>query len=206
MSDVFAASGLTCVRGERIVFQRLSFQVGAGGALLLRGPNGAGKSSLLRLAAGFLPPAEGTLSWNGQPIGADIDAHRARLAYVGHLDAVKPALSVAENLAFWLALGGDRRGDAVADALAPLGLGHLVSLPAAYLSAGQRRRLNLSRLLATKAALWLLDEPMSSLDDASATALAKVIEDHRARGGMAVIATHQDLPLADAATLAIGSP
>jgi heme exporter protein A len=203
MPDTFAATGLACIRGERVVFEHLDFALGAGGALLLRGPNGAGKSSLLRLCAAFLQPAAGALTWNGHPIGADLDAHRARLAWVGHLDAVKPVFSVAENVAFWQRLGG-RAEDPIA-ALATLGLDHLATLPAAYLSAGQRRRLNLARLASTAGALWLLDEPTSSLDDASTRALLSLVERHRAAGGMAIIATHHDLPLAGATTLRIGS-
>jgi heme exporter protein A len=200
MPDTFAASGLACIRGERIVFEHLDFALESGGALLLRGANGAGKSSLLRLCAAFLQPSAGALTWNGQPIGGDLDAHRARLTWVGHLDAVKPAFTVAENVGFWLGLAG--RGDAD-DALAAVGLDHLATLPAAYLSAGQRRRLNLARL-AGGGTLWLLDEPTSSLDDVSANALAAMIEAHRRAGGMAIIATHQDLPLAGARTLRIG--
>ena len=202
MPDTFAATGLACIRGERIVFEHLDFEVAAGGALLLRGPNGAGKSTLLRLCAAFLQPSDGELRWNGRAIGADLDAHRARLAWVGHLDAVKPAFTVAENVSFWLSLSA--RGDASA-ALAALGLDHLASLPAAYLSAGQRRRLNLARLAGSIGKLWLLDEPTSSLDDTSTSALVTLIERHRAIGGIAIIATHQDLALAGATTLRIGT-
>lgn len=199
---VFSASNLTCIRGERIVFEGLSFAVEAGGALLLRGPNGTGKSSLLRMCAGFLQPAEGELRWNAAPIADDLGAHHARLAWVGHLDAVKPAFSVAENIGFWLRLSG--AGPHPETALAALGLAHLASLPAAYLSAGQRRRLNLARLAGTTAPLWLLDEPTPSLDDASARALLQVIDAHCNAGGMAIIATHHDLDLTRVSTLQVG--
>lgn len=206
MPDTFAATGLACIRGERIVFEHLDFEVAAGGALLLRGPNGAGKSTLLRLCAAFLQPANGELRWNGQPIGADLDAHRARLAWVGHLDAVKPAFTVVENVAFWAKLAPPRSlPTAPAEHLSAMGLAHLADLPAAYLSAGQRRRLNLSRLSVSPSTLWLLDEPTSSLDDASTSALMTMIEIHRDAGGMAIIATHQDLPLENARTLRIGA-
>ncbi len=201
---VFSATNLTCIRGERIVFQDLSFEVSAGSALLLRGPNGTGKSSLLRLCAGFLQPSEGELRWNAAPIADDLGAHHARSAWVGHLDAVKPAFSVAENIGFWLRLNG--AGPHPETALAALGLGHLASLPAAYLSAGQRRRLNLARLAGTTAPLWLLDEPTSSLDDASARALLHIIDAHCNAGGMAIIATHHDLDLTRVSTLQIGRP
>ncbi|MBM3506637.1 MAG: heme ABC exporter ATP-binding protein CcmA [Alphaproteobacteria bacterium] len=206
MPDTFAASGLACIRGERIVFEDLDFSLTSGSALLLRGPNGSGKSSLLRLCAAFLAPAAGALTWNGTPITADRDAHRARIAWAGHLDAVKPAFTVAANLAFWLGLAPGGAALAVDTALGPLGLGHLADLPAAYLSAGQKRRLNLSRLSGSRAPLWLLDEPTSSLDDASARALLAVINRHCDGGGMAIIATHQDLALDRVATLTMAAP
>ncbi len=207
MPDTFAATGLACIRGERIVFEHLDFEVAAGGALLLRGPNGAGKSTLLRLCAAFLQPAAGELTWNGRPIQADLDDHRNRLAWVGHLDAVKPAFTVEDNIAFWAALAPPRPMTLTpSEYLQPMGLAHLADLPAAYLSAGQRRRLNLSRLAVAAGSLWLLDEPTSSLDDASTNALMTMIEIHRDAGGMAVIATHQDLPLENARTLRIGAP
>lgn len=199
--DTFAATDLACVRGERLVFTGVGFTVVAGGVLLLRGPNGTGKSSLLRVCAGFVAASAGQLTWNRRPVTEEWDAQRARTTYVGHLDAVKPAFTVAENLAFWAGLGGR---DADVSALAPLALDHLHDLPAAYLSAGQKRRLNLSRLLVSNAALWLLDEPTSSLDDRSTEALLQVIAAHQAKGGMAVIATHHDLPLPNLSVLRLG--
>ncbi len=197
----FAATELACVRGERLVFTGVGFAVASGGALLLRGPNGTGKSSLLRVCAGFVPASAGALTWNGRSVTKEWDAQRARITYVGHPDAVKPAFTVAENLGFWASLGG-RTADA--DSLAPLALDHLHDLPAAYLSAGQKRRLNLSRLSVSTAALWLLDEPTSSLDDVSTAALLAVIAAHQTRGGMAIIATHHDLPLQNISVLRLG--
>lgn len=199
--DTFAATELACVRGERLVFTGVGFAIASGGALLVRGPNGTGKSSLLRVCAGFVPASAGQLTWNGRPVTKEWDAQRARTTYVGHLDAVKPAFTVAENLGFWASLGG-RTADA--GALAPLALDHLHDLPAAYLSAGQKRRLNLSRLSVSTAALWLLDEPTSSLDDVSTAALLAVLAAHQARGGMAIIATHHDLPLPNVSVLRLG--
>jgi len=198
----FAGAALTCRRGERLVFAGLDFALGPGEALLLTGPNGSGKSSLLRLMAGLLPPAAGTLTWDGAPIAADPEAHRARLRFVGHLDAVKPVLSAAENLAFWAGLGG-AAPDAVNQALDRLGLDRLADLPARLLSAGQKRRLALARLLLAPAALWLLDEPTVGLDEAALARFAEALAAHRAAGGRVVAATHTPLALPGAAALAL---
>ena len=187
--DRFSGSGLLCIRGERVVFAGLDFEVAAGGALILVGPNGSGKSSLLRLMAGLLRPAAGGMAWNGAAVSADRDAHNARLHYVGHQDAVKPVLSVAENLGFWASLRG---GDAATAqrALETFGIGRLASVPGRFLSAGQKRRVNLARLLAAPAPLWLLDEPTTALDKGAIAALETAIDAHRRGGGMVVLATH----------------
>ncbi len=191
--------GLAAIRGERLIFRDLSFTLAAGGALLLTGPNGSGKSTLLRLVAGLLRPAAGRLAWAAEDTLADLPTHAARLAYVGHLDAVKPALTVEENLA----LGRSATPAARAAALASLGLGPLAALPARLLSAGQKRRLALARLALSRAPLWLLDEPTLGLDAASVGRLGALLAAHRGRGGMVIAATHLALPLADAATLAL---
>lgn len=196
----FVASDLACVRGGRAVFAGVSFQVPPGGVLILRGPNGAGKTSLLRLAAGFLAPASGSFAWSDGPI--EPDAHRARVTWAGHLDAVKPAFTVAENLSFWIAVGGATTGTGAA--LASVGMGALADLPAAYLSAGQRHRLNLARLAASDAPLWLLDEPTAALDDSSVASLLGLIAAHQQRGGLAVIASHVELALDNIASLDLG--
>ena len=158
----FEAHDVACIRGERPVFSGVSFRLEPGDALTLVGPNGAGKSSLLRILAGLLRAAGGTLSWDGAPLDDDWAAHRERLHYVGHLDAVKPTLTVAENLDGWARFKGAAR--AAPDALATLGIEDLADVPGRYLSAGQRRRLALARVLATPAPLWLLDEPTVTLD------------------------------------------
>lgn len=200
----FAGSGLCCRRGGRMVFTDLSFALAPGAALVLTGPNGSGKSSLLRVMAGLLRPEAGTLTWQGVPLSADREAHRARLAYLGHLDAVKPALGVAENLRFWIDVAG---GDPAAGepALARFGLRDLAALPARYLSAGQRRRLALARVAALPRALWLLDEPATGLDARSVAALESAIAAHRAGGGIAVISTHAVLDLPGAQVLELAS-
>ena len=191
------AAGLAVFRGERLVFRDLDFSVAAAGALLLTGPNGSGKSTLLRLLAGLLRPAAGQLSWNGEDALADLPAHARRVVYVGHQDAVKPGLTAAENLGFAARLAGGR----VADALAAVGLAELADLPVRMLSAGQRRRLALSRLALSPAPLWLLDEPTLGLDTASVARFGGLLAAHRGRGGIAIAATHLPLPLPGAKEL-----
>ena len=180
------------MRGERRIFARLSFGLARGGALVLAGPNGSGKSSLLRMMAGLLPPAGGALLWEGEGIDGDPDAHRRRVRYVGHADAVKPALTVFENLETWARLWGGRTGagERTTDALDALGIERLAEIPGRFLSAGQRRRLALARLLAAPAALWLLDEPRTALDNDATARLDGIIAAHRAQGGMVVMALH----------------
>lgn len=202
----FAGRDLVCVRGERLVFEGLGFAVAAGEALLLMGPNGSGKSSLMRLMAGLLAPAAGRIDWDGGDIGDDPEAHRARLAYVGPLDAVKPTLTVAENLRFWRDLRdlAARESEGAIDAaLGRFGLIGLAALPARYLSTGQRRRLALARLLTAPAALWLLDEPTLGLDRDAVEALTAVVAAHCDGGGRAVIATHAELALPRARLLTL---
>jgi heme exporter protein A len=201
-----SAAGLTCDRGERRVFAHVEFAVAAGGVLAVVGPNGTGKSSLLRLLAGLLPAAGGQIAWNGRPVAGDAEAHRARLHYVGHLDALKPSLTAAEMLAFHAALRGQRLGAAaIAAALDAFGLARLASLPARFLSQGQRRRAALARLVATPAPLWLLDEPTLGLDADSVARLSATLTRHRSAGGLAVIATHGGLDLGAHTTLDLGA-
>ena len=192
------ARAIAAFRGERLVLRDLSFAVASGAALLLVGPNGSGKSTLLRLLAGLKRPDAGAILWQGHDALADLAAHAGRVAYLGHLDAIKPGLTVTENLRF----AAGRRP--VAPALTALGLGALADLPARMLSAGQRRRLALARLALSPAALWLLDEPTLGLDVASLDRLGTLLAAHRAQGGMVVAATHLDLPLPGADTLRLG--
>jgi len=201
--SLFEGRELTCIRGERRVFAGLDFSLPAGGALLLTGPNGSGKSSLLRLMAGLLKPARGELLWNGAPVGSEPEDHRARLHYLGHQDAVKPVLNAVENLQFWSGLRG-AAPDGIADALARFDLANLATVAGRLLSAGQKRRLALARLLAAPAELWLLDEPGVGLDTASLDRLGGEIARHRAGGGRVVASTHGDLPIGQAHSLALG--
>jgi len=197
----FQGTGLACIRGERLVFRAVDFVLDQGDALVLGGPNGSGKSSLLRLMAGLLPPAEGRLDWDGTPVADDPEAHRARLAFLGPLDAIKPGLTVAEDLRFWARLRG--RGSIEAP-LAAHGLEAFADTPCRYLSTGQRRRLALARLGAAAAALWLMDEPTLGLDAQALGGLLGAIGGHRAAGGRVVVATHVALDLPGARMLALG--
>jgi heme exporter protein A len=191
--------GVRCVRGGREVFSNLDFEAASGKALAVTGPNGAGKTSLLRLIAGLLAPSDGSIALEG---GDAELALAEQTHYLGHRDALKPALSVLENLGFWLDfLGG--AAERPQKALELVGLDHTAHLPAAYLSAGQRRRLSLARLLAVHRPIWLLDEPAAALDAAGQAMIAGLMRDHLARDGLIVAATHGPLGVA-ATELRIG--
>lgn len=196
----FAGRGLACIRGERLVFQGLDFSLVPGGALVLRGPNGAGKTSLLRLMAGLARPAAGEIRWNGRPAHADREEFNGAIHFLGHRDAVKPALTVMENLAFHARLRSAVREEELMGALRCMNIAALADLPTRFLSAGQTRRLALARAFAAAAPLWLLDEPAASLDSAAAATVAKAIARHCADGGMAVVSTNVPLDL-DGASL-----
>ncbi|GGF06669.1 heme ABC exporter ATP-binding protein CcmA [Stappia taiwanensis] len=198
------ADTLACDRGGRRVFSDLSLSLASGHALVVRGPNGVGKSSLLRVIAGLVQPAAGQLAVeNGLPEHS-VGEH---CHYFGHQDALKPAMTVLENLTFWTRfvqpapLPGEPASVTPEAALDHLGILHTAHLPAAYLSAGQRRRLSLARLMVTLRPIWLLDEPTSALDSASEATLTGLMRDHLAAGGMILAATHQDLDLPDVASL-----
>jgi heme exporter protein A len=174
------------------VFCGLDFSASAGEALAVTGPNGSGKTSLLRLIAGLLASSDGSIDLDGGDgeLSLPEQAH-----YLGHRDALKPALSVMENLGFWRDFFGGEAFDA-RQSLAAVGLDHAAQLPAAYLSAGQRRRLSIARLLAVRRPIWLLDEPTSALDAAGQTMFTALMEGHLERGGVIVAATHAPLGIA----------
>jgi heme exporter protein A len=197
-----SAADLACVRSGRAVFAGVEFTVSGGEALLVLGRNGAGKSSLLRMIAGLVRVAGGRLALEG----GDPDLTLGEQAhYVGHQDALKAALTVRENLQFWADyLGGAGRASLKA-ALEAIALAPLADLPAAYLSAGQKRRLSLARLLAVRRPIWLLDEPASALDAAAQDRLAALMRDHLASGGIIVAATHGPIGLTGAHELRLGS-
>jgi len=195
-----SVSNLACVRGSREIFRNVNFSLSSGQALAVVGPNGAGKSSLLRIVAGLLRLESGRLELDGGDPELTIpeQAH-----YLGHLDAFKPALSVTENLAFWAGYLG--KGTAAGDpALEAVGLAAIRDLPAGYLSAGQRRRLSIARLLAVPRPIWLLDEAAAALDQAAQTRLIDLMRTHLAGGGLILAATHGPLGLEAAQELRLG--
>jgi heme exporter protein A len=194
------SENLACSRGGREVFQGLTFSLLGGEALMVTGRNGAGKSSLLRMIAGLIHISAGRLGLTG----GEEDATLAEQAhYLGHQDAVKSSLSVGENLQFWLDyLGANRRE--IEPALEAVDLAPLAGLPAAYLSAGQRRRLSIARLVAVQRPIWLLDEPTSALDAPSQKRLAELMRGHLAGGGMIVAAAHGPIGLERARELKLG--
>ena len=187
-----SASDLACRRGGREVFAGISFSIGSGDGLAIRGRNGAGKSSLLRMVAGLLRVTDGRLALEGgdPELTVGEQAH-----YLGHQDALKPSLSVAENLRFWSGFLGASAVD-IGEPLAAVGLDALADLPAAYLSAGQRRRLSIARLVTVKRPIWLLDEPTSTLDAAAQQRLGELMRAHLSGGGLILAATHGALGLA----------
>jgi heme exporter protein A len=195
--------GLAIERGGRRLFADLSFEAGQGSALIVTGPNGVGKSSLLRALCGFLPVRAGGFALEGgdpeRTVGEQ--AH-----YLGHADALKGALTAGENLAFWAgALGGDSSRAAGGEALARVGLSHVIDFPARALSAGQKRRVALARLLVARRPLWLLDEPTTALDTAAQAAFAAIMQDFLNGGGIVVAATHAPLGLGGARELRLGA-
>jgi heme exporter protein A len=197
---MFEGRALACHRGGRTVFAGLDFALNPGEALVLRGPNGSGKSTLLRLLALLTPPRAGQLLWAGQQL--DRDAHRQRLRFIGHSDALKPALSALENLLFAARLTDPACSEAQClKGLQRLELLQFAQQPTRFLSAGQKRRLALARLAATGGELWLLDEPGTGLDAKALQNLHGLIDEFRTKGGMVVLSTHGDLNLENAQRL-----
>jgi heme exporter protein A len=188
------AEGLACSRGDRALFAGLSFCLESRGVLMVRGRNGSGKTSLLRVLCGMRAPDEGRVTWADTCITRLGARYNRELAYVGHTDGIKRELTVYENLRMARSLGraGDRPLD---DALRQVGLDRLDDMPAAGLSAGQRRRLALARLLVTRAQLWLLDEPFASLDSDGVEIFAQMVQAHTSAGGMVVMTAHHEIDL-----------
>lgn len=199
MTIRLAAQNLACHRGGRLVFEKLSFDLKSGELALVVGPNGAGKSSLLRQIAGLISHSTGELALEG---GESERTISEQAHYLGHKDALKSSLSVAENLNFWTRYLG---GAGHPDALARIGLGALAELPAEFLSAGQRRRLSLARLLTVFRPVWLLDEPTSALDASGQTLLVALMKEHLGRNGIILASTHGPVGLSPNTTIELGS-
>jgi len=190
------AHALTCVRGERALFADLSFEVFSGEWLHIRGENGIGKTSLLRILAGLSKPADGSIDWNGSSIEIDPSQYHRNLLFLGHRDSLKEDLTALENLSIATALDGIAVSeDEILLALHRFGLRGREDLPVNCLSAGQKRRVLLARLLLRKAKLWILDEPFNALDVRAVEMLSELISEHIVAGGMAIMTSHQEIPM-----------
>lgn len=193
----FVVRGLSCLRGDRILFAGLSFELHPGQALHVRGPNGLGKTTLLRTLCGLSRPARGEIRWGGERIADLAEEFTGEVAYVGHLNGIQGELTALENLRVAsrvLARRGCPHGGAE-EALRRVGLGALGARPARSLSQGQKRRLALARLLVLRRPLWILDEPFSALDAGSVDSLSALMGQHTASGGLALIVSHQAFAL-----------
>jgi heme exporter protein A len=206
VSARLAARDLACARGPATLFRGVSFELAAGEWIAVRGPNGSGKTTLLRCVAGLTRPERGAVLWDGEPIDGRRVRYHASLLFAGHLAGLKDELDAEENLRCALRLRGVAVPDpAIRAALADVGLDRHRRLPARRLSAGQRRRIGLARLILDPAALWVLDEPLTALDDAGQRLFERLLERHLATGAMALVATHHDLQGAPARVLAMGA-
>jgi heme exporter protein A len=201
---MLTASALSCVRGERRLFAGLDLAVGPGEWLHVQGENGAGKTSLLRILAGLSPAAEGEIRWQGEPIRALAEDYRRHLLFLGHHGAVKEELTPLENLTLAAQLDGAVLDETEAlTALARFGLRGREDLPVRFLSAGQKRRVLLARLAVRKATLWILDEPFTALDVKAVEMLSGLIVEHVTQGGIAILTSHQSIPLPNGKVLKI---
>ena len=201
---MLCVTDLACSRGERPLFRRLSFSLAAGQWLHVTGDNGAGKTTLLRTLVGLSTPDEGSITWQGRPVHGQRDGYRRALCYIGHATAVKDELTPVENLLTSAALDGHTVSEAQArDALKTLALARCSHQPTRQLSAGQKRRVLLARLLLRPATLWVLDEPFAALDTTAADWLGQRLSQHLAEGGMALLTSHQPVPLPPGGAVAL---
>ena len=195
-SRVLEARDLTCVRGDKTLFAGLSFQISPGDCLHVRGENGAGKTSLLRLLTGLSKAESGEVLWNGLPISAEPGAFHRELLFLGHRDALKEELTALENLQMYTALDDVQLSlDKALAALWRFGLRGRENLPVHYLSAGQKRRVLMARMLTRQARLWILDEPFNALDINAVAELESLITEHLAAGGLLILTSHQPINL-----------
>jgi heme exporter protein A len=194
LKHMLEAINLGCERGERRLFSDINFSLAPNSWLQVTGPNGSGKTSLLRMVCGLLSPAAGEIRWQGADIRSHGEEYSRAITYIGHRSGVKEELSAFENLRISSGLSGNNVSrDGVREALEKMGLKGREHLPARLLSEGQRRRLALARLLTCSTAVWALDEVLTALDKSAVTLIGQVIEDHLSRGGMAIVATHQEI-------------
>ena len=198
---MLTAQGLACLRGDRLLFKNVGFELKAGGLLYVLGENGSGKSSLLRLLCGLLMPEEGTVFWCGKAIKKDAENYLSNLTYLGHLNGLKDDLTALENLQIAARLAGnDASEQKTLAALTAIGIARCANLPVRVLSQGQKRRVALATLWLAESKLWILDEPFAALDTASVEVLASRLGEHMANGGMAIITTHQDVVISAQST------
>ena len=193
--STWSGLNLTASRGERLVFANLDFELNPGDALLLTGKNGSGKSTLLRIMAGLNRPTFGAMLWNSEVINNVLTTHSARVNYVGHLASVKLALTVEEDIKFWMQLNNHSDQETMEIALEHFGLLHQRSMPVRFLSSGQQRKLALTRLMVRDSKIWLLDEPTVGLDSKSIQSLEDIIQKQRTDNGIVVVASHTEIRL-----------
>ena len=188
------AQGLSCLRGDRLLFKNINLELNSGGLLYILGENGSGKSSLLRMLCGLLMPESGQITWLGKPIKKEPDVYHANMLYIGHLNGLKDDLTAKENLKVAEGIRNIKVDDKSAlAALASIGIERCANLPVRVLSQGQKRRVALARLWLTESQLWILDEPFAALDVASIEVLTARLNQHMSNGGMTIVTTHQDV-------------
>ena len=189
--SAIALNNISSVRGNKTLVRNLSIKIRSGEILTLKGPNGSGKTSLLRILASFLEPAFGSVTWNEKNIKNDVFSYRNEIVYVSHLNPIKNVLTVEENLNFWSRIENNKNLNPKVFKF--LGFEKIPKIPASLLSAGQRRRLNLARLVLSKRQIWLLDEPTTSLDDESIIKISTLLKNHIESGGIIVMAAHNEI-------------